>query len=186
MTRRSLLASALLTFCLPSANAENMAQPDWANLLPGLDGITITCANANEEKYAARICDEMLERINARFEPAKIPVAVLGSYFSKTEDAPAKPDTMATPLRLTVHVRGTNSGNVYAINLRNDISVAYENAVEASRNGESIKGRKGNLVLWQVSTTGSGPRNQLTSAIASASLRKLEVQIDEIIRNWPK
>jgi hypothetical protein len=182
MLFRSSLAIATCFLLSLSAHSKDK-EFDWAGQIMGLDGVTIACANANAEKYAAGICTDMMKRIHEKLEVAGIRAALLGSYFVKDEDRPAGPGELNTPMDITVFVRATNSDGVYAINLRNQISVAYENAVEAGSTGD---GRKGNLVMWEGSTTGSGPRKQLSAAIVGASFQKLEEQIDAIIKVWSK
>ncbi len=181
MFKRLLLSAAFAAVLSSGTYAET--KTDWTGQLDGLDGVTIACGNANTEKYAAGICADMRKRTLEKFSSAGIRTTDLGDYFVKDVDRPANPPEMAAPLDITIFVRGTNSDSVYAINLRNQISVRYEKAVEE---GASGAGRKGDLLMWEGSTTGSGPRKQLSAAIAGASFQKLEEQIDEIIRLWPK
>lgn len=165
-----------------SVHAE-IAKVDWASQTGGLDGVTVACANANKEKFAARICKEMMAQTREKFESAGIRVTVLGSYFVKEELRPSDPDGLGTPLAITTYIRASDSDGVHAINVRNQISVFYSAAVEAGVNENS---RTGELVIWSGSTTGSGPRDPLRAAITGASFQKLEVQIDEIVKAWPK
>lgn len=181
MFLKAFLSTALFVIYTSTSHAQTPT--DWTGQLDGIDGVTIACGNANTEKYAAGICADMRKRTLEKFSSAGISTTDLGDYFVKDADRPANPPEMTAPLDITIFVRGTNSDSVYAINLRNQISVRYEKAVEE---GASGAGRKGDLLMWEGSTTGSGPRKQLSAAIAGASFQKLEEQIDEIIRLWPK
>lgn len=172
----------ILTFIFVFFSYHAMAE-NWERQINGLDGITITCANANKEKYAARMCKNMLRDIEAKFQNTAISVRVLGSYFVKTKTAPPKPASLANPLNIVVYVRGTHSSNILAIHLRSRISVSYEHAIEAGSEGET---RSGELVLWEGSTTGAGPRKPLLPAITKAAIKKLSKQLTEIIAAWPK
>lgn len=155
---------------------------DWEQQLDGLNGVTIACSNANKEDYTARICEEMSAFALDAFEAAKIDVADLGAWDAHAGQEPARPDAMAKPLKVTVFVRGTNSGGIHAINLRSRLSVDYDKAVES---GSSGAGRSGELVLWEGSTTGSGPQSGLTDAIIQAAWKKLAGQLEAVVAAWP-
>ncbi|MCB1421617.1 MAG: hypothetical protein KDJ69_03940 [Nitratireductor sp.] len=175
---RCFLVSTLL-LAAGSAMAEEI---DWPQQIAGLDGVTVGCSNANKEKYAAKICSDMTGHIMAELGKANITAADLGAWYSHDEEEPAKPGTMVTPLKVTVFVRGTNSGGTHAINLRSRLSVDYEKAVEA---GSESPARKGELVLWEGSTTGSGPRDALAKAITKAAMEKLDAELKQVIEAWP-
>lgn len=180
----TLLATALIALLPANSHADEYSPDiDWKSQIAGLEGATVTCANANKEGYAAGICSAMRERTVRKFEEAGIPIADLGDYAVKETARPNNPDHIATPLAITVHVRASDSNGVYAINLRNHISVFFEAAIEQGR--EQV-GRKGELVMWEGSTTGSGPRKQLAAAIVGASFQKLEEQLNEIVKAWPR
>lgn len=179
------LSALTLIALIPAAALADEHTPDidWPSQIAGLDTVTIACANANKEKYAADICADMRKRIRTKLESAGISVADLGDYFVKETARPSNPGATGSPLAITVHVRATDSNGVHAINLRNHISVFHQAAVEQGSDGA---GRKGELVMWEGSTTGSGPRKQLAAAIVGASFKKLEVQLDEIVKAWPR
>ena len=175
---RCFMVSSLLLTAAPAA----AAQIDWPQQIAGLDGVTVGCSNANKEKYAAKLCSDMTGHVMAELQKANIAAADLGAWYSHDEEEPAKPGTMTTPLKVTIFVRGTNSGGTYAINLRSRLSVDYEKAVEAGSEGPV---RKGELVLWEGSTTGSGPRDALARAIAGAATEKLDAELKQVIEAWP-
>ena len=156
---------------------------DWKQQLDGLDGVSVACSNANKEDYATRICEEMSDFAVGEFEEAAIAVVDLGAWDAHDGQEPARPDTMQRPLKVTVFVRGTNSGGIHAINLRSRLSVDYDKAVEA---GSTDTGRKGELVLWEGSTTGSGPQTELTDAIIQAGWNKLAGQLRAVVSAWPE
>lgn len=177
---KSLLSTIVAMLALPPASLAG--EVDWSSQIAGLESVTVTCANANREKYAARICADMRKRVVETFSDAGIAIADLGDYPVKEAARPANPARVTRPLSVTIYVRATHTDGVHAINLRNHISVFYEAATEQGDNNP----RKGELVMWEGSTTGSGPRDQLAAAIVGASYQKLETQLEEITRAWPK
>ena len=175
---RRLLVSALLLSAAPAIAAEI----GWPQQIAGLDGVTVGCDNANMEKYAAKLCSDMTGHVLTELGKANIAAADLGSWYSHEAEEPAKPGTMATPLKVTIFVRATDSNGIHAINLRSRLSVDYAQAVEAGSDGPA---RKGELVLWEGSTTGSGPRDALAGAIVKAATEKLDAELKRVIEAWP-
>ena len=102
---RCFLVSTLLLAAAP-AMAEEI---DWPGQIAGLDGVTVGCDNANMEKYAAKLCSDMTGHVLTELGKANIAAADLGSLYSHEAEEPAKPGTMATPLKVTIFVRATDS-----------------------------------------------------------------------------
>lgn len=178
---RLVLAAGLVIFGSMTPSSSNAE--DWSQQLTGLDGVTVGCANANEEKYAAAICVSMSEYALKELAQAGISAVDIGSWYVHQKDEPSRPDSLAKPLKITFFVRGTNSGSTYAINVRSRLSVDYVAAVEA---GSADAGRKGELVLWEGSTTGSGPRDGLRKAITKSAREKFAEEFLQVLESWPK
>ena len=161
------------------------AETDWARQLAGLDGVVIACVSSTGEKYAERICGKLSETAKAELEKAGVPVAVAG-YFREGGPAPDKPEGMARPLSIMIYLRGTPGGTA-AILVRGRGSIAYEAAVEAGESLGFLPGdmqAKGDLVVWEESTVGSGPVKQLEAAITNAMNDKLAGLLAHIAKGW--
>ncbi len=112
---------------------------------------------------------------------ANISVTNLG-FFRDDDDQPGVPDQYKNPLNVKLFIRGT-AGDQIAIQLRGRASVAYSTAVEKGSEGE---GRSGELVLWERSTTGSGPAAQLQPAIVEAMISRSKTFLKNLKTNWQK
>lgn len=175
--RLAMTVLAVLAFWVP-AQARG-----WDGQLNGLDGVIIVCANANKEKYAARICDDLIDYVETQFGAAKIRVVSLGSYSVHTGTEPKTPEDFKNPLKVTIFVRGAKSGGISAVNVKTRLSVVYRRAVEAGTQGA---GRRGELVMWEKQVTGAGPRRGLARAITDVGRKNLASQLPGVIRAWPK
>lgn len=175
--RLALTVLVVLAFRAP-ANAQ-----DWEGQLDGLDGVVIVCANANKEKYAARICNDLIDFVETQFGAAQIRVVSLGSYSVHNGTEPKPPEGFKAPLKVTIFVRGARSGGIFAVNVRTRLSVVYRRAVEAGAQGN---GRRGELVMWEKQVTGAGPRRGLARAITDVGRKNLASQLPAVIRAWPK
>lgn len=186
---RTLLAGLFLGFLLiagpfQTAYAQNQA-PNQARheaaQFAGLDGIALTCIDHSDGSYGERLCNDYLESIETALASAGVPVTKQG-YFRHDAEHPGKPAGYATPLNWTLFIRGT-AGNTVAIQLRARASVSYEAAVER---GTDSLGRRGELVMWERSVTGSGRAADLINPIREAMTTRSSAFLGNVTAHWPQ
>lgn len=154
---------------------------DWSRQFAGLDGVRLFCIDHSDGGYGESLCQEYMDAITASLKDAEI-VLVRQGYFRSDEAPPENPPELNRPLNLTLFIRGTAGGDI-AIQLRSRASVSYAAAVEKSGSGE---GRSGELVMWERSTTGSGPAGQLRPAIVQAMVSRTASLIRLLTNHWPE
>lgn len=159
--KNSIRFLVLLLMGLPGLS--HAAETDWKRQFAGLDGIVLICIDHSDGNYGKRICDDYLDGLEDELRAEEIPFDTPG-YFRHDDEIPEGSEKFQTPLLVKLFIRGT-AGNQIAIQMRARASVPYASAIEKGGDGQ---GRKGELVLWERSTTGSGPAKQLRPAIVEA------------------
>ena len=154
----SVLAACFSLHAVVAYSSEN-----WAAQLAGLDSVVVSCIDHSDGNYGDKLCAKYVQGVANRLKADGVNVVDLG-YFRHDETVADRPNELKAPLNLVLFIRGTAGGQV-AIQLRARASVTYLAAVEKGAEGA---GRAGELVVWEKSTTGSGPAKQLQPAIVEA------------------
>ena len=173
-----MLATGLAVLLGGVASAE-ADEPDWKNLMSGVDGIVVYCQSTSREAYVETICDGLSKTIASRFEGTGLAVARNGIVYTgpaakdgeSSDQTPLKSaEGMGNPLRLRVNIKGTNDSHpaVYA-GLR--ASLGFAAAVEE---GSSLPGKAGDLVVAEYDVVANGPPSQLGGAIVNFLAGKMK------------
>lgn len=168
------MVAAFAMLLTQTANAD-----DWKAQLKGLDGVVLWCTDASKQKLGVRVCEKFLNQAQDKFGAKDVPVKRKGYLSDKDE----QPDHafLKGKLAYRLFIRGVKDRDM-SLQLRVRASVAYAAAVERD---DASNPRKGDLVLWERSTVGAGPANELEKQISDFVLGYSAENLDEIVSGWP-